>query len=311
MNPENLTIVVCCNKKDFFLARICIASIRYYYPCIEIELVKDTGNGKFSTGALEKAFEVKLVDLGKKKLGWSGAKFHYLYQMPRGKKVLILDADIVFAGPFLERLKEDYSNHDYVVSAEPENPYADWVTKTYFDTRKIENLYPDYTYPGYFFNAGQIFVTVGAIEEDELNKYFDKNVYPYWKNQEIFPLVDQSVYNYLLPTLAKKKKISLKAAHFMLWSKSEVIKNLSLDTIMKGTFDGGLIHWAGERRPYLQMMIRCDILYFFEKFYYKKIRFGKLQLRLRKVGSFTDYSIRKIYRTTKKLAEIRRHVKQN
>ena len=126
MQLNDLTIVVCCNKRDFFFAKICIASIRYYYPEIAIELVKDAGNGNFDTKDMENVFNVKLIDLGIKKLGWSGAKFHYLYQMPKGKKVLLLDADIVFTGPFLERMKELYMNNDYVVSAEfNQNPYSE------------------------------------------------------------------------------------------------------------------------------------------------------------------------------------------
>ncbi|WP_394771887.1 hypothetical protein [Mucilaginibacter sp.] len=69
MKLNDLTVVVCCNRKDVFLARICIASIRYYYPDIDIELVKDSGNGTFNTYELEKYFGVKVVDLGIKKLG--------------------------------------------------------------------------------------------------------------------------------------------------------------------------------------------------------------------------------------------------
>ncbi|MEO6674184.1 MAG: hypothetical protein ABIN93_12195, partial [Ginsengibacter sp.] len=201
MNINELTIVVCCNKNDFFFARICIASIRYYYPSINIELIKDPGNGQFNSRELEKCFDVKVRDLGIKRLGWSGAKFHYLYQPEKGKKVLILDADIVFIGPFLKRLLPSIESNDYVVSMEKEeNPKADWVRKIYFDIEAIQTAYPSYIYPGYFFNAGQIFLTLGSIKEKKLNEFFNVKEYPFWKNKELFPLVDQSVYNYLLPT---------------------------------------------------------------------------------------------------------------
>lgn len=43
MNLGDLTVVVCCNRKDYFFARICVASIRYYYPEINIEIIKDLG----------------------------------------------------------------------------------------------------------------------------------------------------------------------------------------------------------------------------------------------------------------------------
>ena len=299
MTTKDLTIVVCCNKSDFFLARICIASIRYYYPDVAIELVKDPGRGNFDTTELEKYFKVMQIDLGVKQLGWSAAKFLYLYKFPKGKKLLMLDADIVFIGPFIEKLLPLFERNDYLVSIEREiNPYADWVKAIYFDTKKIEQTYPDYTFPGYFFNAGQMFVTTGAIESNILNDYFDPHNYPYWKHQELFPLVDQSVYNYLLPTLSKQSKIKLGTADFMLWSKSSNVANLNLDQIInKQLTEDGLIHWAGDvRTPALRKMTRPDILLFFENYYYQQLAGGLLKRFFRSFASVTYFYSNMLYR---------------
>ena len=303
MRAANLTVVVCCNKNDFFFARICIASIRYYYPDIDIEMVKDNGNGAFNTLALQKYFKVKIVDIGISKLGWSAAKFQYLYRMPKGKKVLLMDSDIVFAGPFLERMETLFSTNDYVVNLEFQtDPYALWVKEIYFDVKTIENLYPDYTYPGYFFNAGQIFVTVGAIDEHELDKYFDRHHFPFWTNTAIFPLVDQSVYNYLLPSLAQKKKLKLATASYMLWSKSDMVKNLDIKKIADKSFDAGLIHWAGDSRtPYLNKMTRSDILIFFEDYYYQRIPWGFFEQGIGKLKSFVHFIFKRLYYQSKKI----------
>ena len=256
----------------------------------------------WNTQVLEKYFKVKIVDTGISKLGWSAAKFHYLYQMPKGKKVLLMDADIVFVGPFLARMETLYSTNDYVVNTEFQpDPYAPWVKEIYFDVKTIENLYPDYTYPGYFFNAGQIFVTVGAIEEKELDKYFDRHHFPYWTNTATFPLVDQSVYNYLLPLLAQKNKLKLATASYMLWSKSDTVKNLDIKKIADKSFDAGLIHWAGDiRTPYLNKMTRSDILIFFEDYYYQRIPMGFFEQKLGKLKSFVHFIFRRIYYQSKK-----------
>ena len=40
--------------KDLHLVRICIASIRYWYPDITIYLLKDTSQGDFDTEELER-----------------------------------------------------------------------------------------------------------------------------------------------------------------------------------------------------------------------------------------------------------------
>lgn len=75
MRIEDLTVVVCCNKDDYYFARICIASVRYFYPDIAIELVKDTGKGDFDTNETEKHFGVLNVDLGVKK--WDGLLLNF------------------------------------------------------------------------------------------------------------------------------------------------------------------------------------------------------------------------------------------
>ena len=301
MQVNELTIVVCCNRKDFFLARICIASIRYYYPEIPVELIKDPGNGKFSSREVEKYFNVNVVDLKISKMGWSGAKFHYLYQQQKGKKILILDADIVFTGPFQERLLPAISGNDYVVSIE-ENDISnkEWVKNTYFDIEEIQETYPAYKYPGYFFNAGQIFLTVGSVEEKFLNEFFDPYNYPYWRNTKLFPLVDQSVYNYLLPTLASENKLKLGKEKFMLWAMQEECLNLSLEKIKEKSLQAGVIHWAGcPRQGYLSKMVRGDILRFFENYYYSRMRLGRVRKLLRKIKPVPLFYLKQLYHKIK------------
>lgn len=302
MKLNDLTIVVCCNKKDFFFAKICIASIRYYYPGIPVELVKDIGNGSFNTAELEKYFNVQATDLGISKMGWSGAKFHYLYQNIKGKKVLMLDADIVFTGPFLERLLPVIELNDYVVNMEEQNdPDAAWVKDIYFDINAIRTAYPAYVYPGFFFNAGQLFLTVGSIEEAVLNQYFNRDVFPFWLNHQLFPLVDQSVYNYLLPALNAENKIKLGTEKFMLWGNSSEVLEISLNDVKEKKLQSGSIHWAGcLRTPYVAKMVRGDILVFFESLYYCKIPNGKIKHHWKNAIAFAYYSGNKIYKSSLK-----------
>jgi hypothetical protein len=297
MGIEDLTIVVCCHKKDYFLAKICLASIRYYYPSIAVELVKDEGNGKFNSTELEKYLDVKVVDLDVKKMGWSGAKFHYLYRMPRGKKVLMLDADIVFAGPFLERLLPSISSNDYLVSIDESDLLdKEWIHKTYFDIDAIRAAYPAYQFPGYFFNAGQIFLTVGAISTHVLDQFFNVNSYPYWLKKELFPLVDQSAYNYLLPTLEAENKIRLGKEKFMIWAKSKEAGEIELREIINQRVTSGLIHWAGcVRHTAVSKMAAGAILCFFEKYYYSLIKRGQMKRFLRRTISLLDYHVRQLY----------------
>jgi hypothetical protein len=273
---STVTIVVFCNKNDFFLTKICISSIRYFYPDIEILLVKDELNGKFSTKELEKRFQVNIFDCGKRKFGWAAAKTFFLLQANVGKKYLLLDSDIVFIEPFLERLLPKVNFNDIVVSADfYENVYTKHVRETYFDVTEVETFDPTYAYPGFFFNTGQIFITGGAISVEQLFPFFDRSAFPYWKRLDTFPLVDQSLYNYLFPTLTKRNELTLETDKFMIWSESEEAKNITLDKVIARCEHGGLIHWAGARRtPYLKKMSNSSVLEFFEQEYYKNIFLG-------------------------------------
>lgn len=299
---EDLTVVVCCNKNDAFFARICIASIRYYYPNIDIEIVKDLGNGNFNTKELEKYFNVKNVNLNKDKMGWGGGKFHYFYSMIKLQKVLVIDADIVFIGNFIERLLSSVAQNEFVVSVEIEdNPYAKWVKEIYFDTKKVETFDKLYKFPGYFFNTGQMFITGGSIDIKILDNFFDVKKPPYFRNLELFPLVDQSLYNYLLPTLVNQNKLKLGIENFMLWSKSDLVKKISLSDIIEKRLDIGLIHWAGDiRTDSLIGMSRHDILYFFEQYYYSIIPFGKIKFIGLRIPIILIHFLKYIYRNCKK-----------
>jgi glycosyltransferase involved in cell wall biosynthesis len=306
MEIEDLTIVVCCNKKDFFLARICIASIRYYYPSIIIELIKDPGNGKFNSVELEKLMKVKNVDLKIKKLGWSGAKFHYLYQAAKGKKVLMLDADIVFIGPFLERLLPAIAKNDYVVSIERlSSPDREWSRITYFDIDAVEATYPQYKYPGFFFNAGQIFLTVGTINKSDLSEFFDPYQYPFWQKPYLFPMVDQSVYNYVLPVLESQDKIKVGKENFMIWAKSENAAGVSLKQLSERSLLAGVIHWAGcDRTRNVSKMVNGHILLYFENYYYECLKGGRMLYLFRKIIPWFDFNLRQFYHGLKTLREI-------
>lgn len=296
----SITIAVFCNRKDLFLAKICVASIRYYYPLIPIELIKDAGNGAFNTNDLETYFNVKPVDLGIARMGWGASKIHYISSIPNGKKVLLLDADIVFTSPFLERLAEGISRYDWLVSREVvEDPCDPFILETYFNYSKIKAAYPGFVYPGFVFNTGQMFITGGTVTRKDLEPFFDFDHYPFWKNRQLFPMVDQTVLNILLPMLSMEKKLKIGTDKFMIWGMSNAAMDLSLTAIEAKTSMDGLVHWAGcVRVSYVRKMSRGDILLFFENYYYEKVPLGALRKTGKRMISRFDFHLRFIYRSS-------------
>jgi lipopolysaccharide biosynthesis glycosyltransferase len=296
-----MRIIICCNKNDFFLTRICVASIRYYYPDVDIFLVKDFLNGPFSSTELERAMNVKILDLGTQKFGWSAAKMYLLLsnQFP-GEKLLSLDSDIIFAGRFLEKISQDAKEFDFVVNKEPgDDPYSKFVTKHYYDFKYLNTIDPAFQFPGYFFNGGQMVITTGKLKQSEVIDYFELDSFPYWKQLDKMPFVDQSLLNYMLPKKEQNGEIKILKTKFMLWSEGMEAKELDIDQVKKGEKYLYLIHWAGALRiPYINKMTRADLLVFFEDFYYNNVPLGNLKKIKRKTLAASDYFLRKFYRNT-------------
>ncbi|RZL31927.1 MAG: hypothetical protein EOP00_34560 [Pedobacter sp.] len=301
MSIYNLNIAITVNKKDLWFCRICVASIRYYYPEIAIYLIKDELNGKFSTHEIEKYWKVKLINFKQRKFGWSGAKMHFYCDVRfKGQNWLVLDADIVMIGRILDNDYVLNFESDVIVSEEFHTAYeSDWFTQTYFDYNKIKAEFPTYTYPGYTFNCGQLFCKGAFLSKEVLGPFFDFEKTPGWKMAHLLPLVDQSVFNLLFPQLSEKNKLKVGRAKYMIWGEDHsVLNEIPLSSITDGKTYPYLIHWAGcIRNPSLKQMNRSDILIFFEKYYYSIVALGTLKQTARTaVSSFWGF-LRFIKRT--------------
>lgn len=300
---EKKIIVVITYKTLYFFTRICCASVRYFYPDADIYIVKDNLAGEFSTTEMEQALNVKQLDLGTDKYGWSAAKVHLLASDKfKGQRVLSIDCDIVLAGCFLDELYQKTEGADFVVDPDyTADIHSEEFKRHYYTYDTIKNMDPDFEYPGFAFNGGQSIVTTGKVTKELLAPFFDVTTFPYYKRRDILPQADQSLLNYLLPKLERQGKIKIAPVNFMLWSDEAKTKTLSLDKIKEGKDYPYVIHWAGVLRiPYLDAMTRPDVLHFFQDFYYSKVPFGGVIKRARALVDTSDYYLRNLYRKTLK-----------
>lgn len=280
---NRVSVVVFCHRDDYVLAKVCIASIRYYYPSVEIFLVKDRIHGDFSIHNLCKHLNVKELCLGHKKYGWTTAKLlvHFSSQL-RGKRCLVLDSDTAFIGFVLDKIKTCHQQADFIVSPDYYNkPGGRVFDFLYYDVDWVRKYLVDFEYPGFAFNTGCIVITPGLVSEKDLAPFFCTDRYPFWKEKHIshFPSRDQSLLNIVLPFLCLKKKIRLKCWNFMYWSEYKMVKErITLNEIKEGKRPR-VIHWAGARQDLLINMTRSDILMFFLKYYYSQLPWGGLKYR--------------------------------
>mgnify|MGYP000034963464 CR=1 FL=1 len=90
-------------KGDNHWCHICVASIRFWYPNIQITLIKDVNKGNFDISYLEKKFNVQVFN-SNEKYGWGYGKLEPLF-LSREESFLVLDSDTVLTGPVLDLVK--------------------------------------------------------------------------------------------------------------------------------------------------------------------------------------------------------------
>ncbi|PNW26874.1 glycosyltransferase family protein [Formosa algae] len=266
-------IYIACYKGDYWQTKICVASIRKWYPDISIVLIKDILKGEFNTNALEKKFNVGIADFPIKKFGWGMSKLEP-YFSKNNERCLILDSDIIFLGKLLDYLEE--FKEDIIVSVD----YLDsidnaWFKRTYYDLAKINNqLDANFTYPGWVFNSGQLVVTTSLFQREDLSDLVEWSIPPTLKLSDAFIGGDQGILNYFFQKKESLNEITIAKADFKVWGNSPEVEGFSIEQIDSGLGYPKLIHYAGLNN--FNYMKRADLIIYYQKIYYGKFAFGEI-----------------------------------
>jgi hypothetical protein len=273
-------VVISCYPLDLQLTRICVASVRFWYPYIPIWLLKDRHYGDFDTREIEKYWNVQVYPTRQNTLGWGFGKLEVLTELPK-RRLLVLDSDIVFAGRVIERL--EMFDEDFVVAKEDSHDAAG-IERHFFSLTKILHLDPEFKFPGYGFNTGQIAATTGVITRKELDGLVD------WQTRtvthpDIFKMGEQGLCNYVVFRQAQQGKLTIRREPFMVWpGEAALTRHIQLSDFTAGGPHQQVIHWAGfgwGKSP--ENMPRSEILLFFEDIYYRGIPFGASIRQLRRM----------------------------
>lgn len=273
-------VVVACFKKDLFLLRPCVASIRYWYPDVEIYLIKDFIQGPFSTHEIEKAFDVKIFPSSRKNFGWPWSKLAVILHEERNK-YLFLDSDVVLLGKVLDRLNA--FDDDFIVTGGQEDQWSFNVNTHYIDMKKMESFDPSYRFPGFTFNGGHIVMTSGLLKEADFEQVIGFGEAIVNKHPDIFKHGDQGPLNYGFAKAAQEEKIKLRYEDFWIWAGTPEAQQIDLNAIKTKTGIPYVLHWAGLKPVDFRKYMRYDILKFYENYYYSKVPGGKAKQLLRRL----------------------------
>lgn len=285
MNIEG--VVISCYRFDVQLTRLCVASVRFWYPQIPIWLLKDRHYGDFNTREIEKHWGVQIYPGRQRTLGWGFGKLEVMTESPK-RRLLLLDSDTVFTGRVIDWLQS--FDEDLIVDKEDFDSAA--IEVQFFSLNKLRQLDKQFEFPGYGFNTGQIVATTGCLTKQDFDGLLD------WKTRtvkhpEVFKKGEQGLFNYAVLRKVQQGRLTIRRVPFMVWpgeaARAEHIQLADL------TLDGPhqqVMHWAGLGwGKSLEEMPRSEILSHFEKMYYSRIPLGNWLCQYRRARSWIERTI--------------------
>jgi hypothetical protein len=240
-------VVVSCCRHDLHLTRICVASVRYWYPEIPVFLLKDELHGTFDTTEIERAWEVGILPTERTRHGWGFGKLEALFAPP-GDRLLILDADTAMLGPVLEPLARRAGDlvvaADYV--ADLSSRYARVV---YFDRDRLRPFGLEAPHCGFFFNSGHLVVRTGRFRREDFSPLLEWSTPPRLRYPKLSDGGDQGILNLVAMQKAGAGLLSIDAFDFAHGSEHPVLRGVQLAGIADRDQGGYplVIHWSGPK----------------------------------------------------------------
>src|SRR6266852_5165282 len=90
-------VYIAASARDARYTRICVASVRYFYPDIPIRLLVGGHLQRGLARELQQYWNVGTADLPRGEYGWGFVKLEALFAPP-GERFLVLDSDTVLTG---------------------------------------------------------------------------------------------------------------------------------------------------------------------------------------------------------------------
>jgi hypothetical protein len=269
-NPKLDCVYVAACARDARFARICVASIRYFYPDVLIRLLAGEPLEHGLAEELCRYWGVKLVDLPEGDFGSGLVKLEPLFGRP-GERFLVLDVDTVFTGPVLDFWQ---SNSDFLVDDE-RLPDID-SKRLYYNWEQLSKIDPNVPPAKMAFNTGHWFGTAGLVKRDEFDPWLEWTMPRKLRYPQHFMSGDQGVMNYVLLKKEAFKEVRIERRTIMRWP-GHSMEKLDAKSVAERRAPPLVVHWAGMKKTRLSAMVGSDLLLFYERFYYARMPAGKFR----------------------------------
>jgi hypothetical protein len=258
-------------SRDARLTRICVASIRYFYPDVPIKILAGDILQPGLADELQKYWNVGVADLPEGDYGWGLVKIEPLFGPP-GHRFMVCDVDTAFTGPILDRRAQ--SDAPFFVDDEQLSD-ADFK-RLYYDWEKLAPIDPKVQSARKAFNVGQWFGIAGVVSREDLDPWVEWTLPRRLKYPDLFMGGDQGVMNYVVLQKEAFEGLKIERQTIMRWP-GHSMEGLDLESVKNRTAPALVIHWAGMKATLLRAMMGGDLLQFFEDYYYSRIPLGRVR----------------------------------
>ena len=262
-------IYICASTLDSRYTRICVASIRYFYPDIPIRLLVGGRLQRGFADEVQRHWDVGTANLPGGDYGWGFVKLEPLFGQP-GERFLVLDSDTALTGQVLDIWNEFHA--PFLVDDE-EQSEAD-TRRLYYDWEKVRKIDPNARPPRFVFNSGQWFGTAGVLTRDDFAPWVEWTMPRTLRHPEHFMPGDQGILNYVLNQKTATDGLHVERRQIMRWPRHSM-NGLDAETVSKRAAEPLVVHWAGMKRVRQRDMVGADLLAYFEKEYYQRLPAGK------------------------------------
>lgn len=267
LSVDRIYLAAC--ARDARLTRICLASIRYFYPDAPIQILAGDLLQPGLAEELKKHWNVDVADLPPGDYGWGLVKLEPLFGPP-GQRFLVMDVDTAFTGKVLdERAKSDapFFVDDEVLSD------ADFK-RLYYDWDKLSSIDPEVQSARKSFNVGQWFGTAGIVKREEFDRWVEWTLPRTLRYPDLFMGGDQGIMNYVVLKKEAFEGLKIDRQTIMRWP-GDGMEGLDAASVAAGKAPPLVIHWAGMKATFLHEMVGGDLLQFFEDWYYQHMPMGR------------------------------------
>ncbi len=294
---SEIKVYIGCCKKDFYLLRSCIASIRYWNKQVPVYLLKDFSKGDFDTVELETIFNAAVVETKYKKLG-GYMKLQPYIEHP-DEQIFLQDADMVWLGDIMLLLK-NIATDIAVQTYTPEDLDTE-LNRWYFNTSRLKAYYQSYKYPGFVFNCGSIFMKTNIFQESNFKDIIVWQEFTRPTHDKVFLCEDQGIINYVVARKYNSKLITITSIEFQIPSETDEAKRYNLEKIKKYDARTVIVHWLGTKNGLNGFCAASHLLRFYERQYYNQVNNGKIKILIDRLSRTIRYFDKFMYESVKKI----------